>query len=79
MDSDDIITHEQSLSEKHDAEEGLHIFHFDPHFSENEKMYEEVKLEILGGESSDEESSDDDDDEDDDEDDSGQDSEGTIW
>ncbi|CAN6485935.1 unnamed protein product [Victoria cruziana] len=69
VEQEDQFTHEVSLEDEVDAEEGLDIFKYDPQFLEHEKSYENLKKEILGDESSDEEAgsegpSDDEDDED---------------
>eukprot|EP00808_Paulinella_micropora_P020445 g29735.t1 len=48
VDLDDQITHELSLDDVHDTENGINIFKFDPDYEENEKQYEEIKKEILG-------------------------------
>ncbi|KAG8362887.1 hypothetical protein BUALT_BualtUnG0027500 [Buddleja alternifolia] len=44
------LTHEISLLSDIDAETDLDIFRADPHFTENEKRYEELKKQILGEE-----------------------------
>ena len=65
VEADDQITHELSLDDSFDLEEGLDYFQFDPDFKENEAKFLEVKREILGDDEDDDD--DDEDDEDDDE------------
>jgi len=48
VDIDDQITHELSLDETHDIEKHIDIFRFDPEYEESEKVYAELKKEILG-------------------------------
>ncbi|XP_062083984.1 uncharacterized protein LOC133790388 [Humulus lupulus] len=71
VEQEDQWTHEISLEEEIDPEITLDIFKPDPNFLESEKLYEELKKNILGEESEDEEgsdaASDGEDDEDDDE------------
>ncbi|KAF3777905.1 Pre-mRNA-splicing factor CWC22-like protein [Nymphaea thermarum] len=55
VEQEDQFTHEFSLEDEIDGEEGLDIFKYDPQFLEHEKAYENLKREILGEESSDEE------------------------
>ncbi|KAG6855998.1 pre-mRNA-splicing factor cwc22 [Tephrocybe sp. NHM501043] len=68
VDEDEQITHQITLEEELQVQEGLNIFKFDPGYLENEEKYKSIKAEILGEDSdeesgSDEESSDDDEDE----------------
>ncbi|KAF0725002.1 hypothetical protein Ae201684P_009975 [Aphanomyces euteiches] len=58
VDSNDQITHELGLEDEVDVEDKLDVFRFDPDFAKNEKMWAEIKKELLG-------ESDSDDDEDD--------------
>ncbi|KAG8955528.1 pre-mRNA-splicing factor cwc22 [Tulasnella sp. 408] len=51
---DDQITHQISLDDELQVQDGLNIFKADPNFVENEQKYKEIKAEILGD--SDEES-----------------------
>jgi pre-mRNA-splicing factor CWC22 len=69
VEEEDQITHNITLDEDIDVEDGLNIFKFDADWEENEEKYRRVKSEILGEGSGDEE--DDDDDTDDSEDDQG--------
>ncbi|KAF0699386.1 Aste57867_10047 [Aphanomyces stellatus] len=62
VDSNDQITHELGLEDEVDVEDKLDVFRFDPDFAKNEKMWGEIKKELLG------EDSDDDDDDGSDED-----------
>ncbi|KAG8954745.1 pre-mRNA-splicing factor cwc22 [Tulasnella sp. 424] len=51
---DDQITHQISLDDELQVQDGLNVFKPDPDFVENEQKYKEIKVEILGA--SDEES-----------------------
>ena len=61
VEEEDQITHQVSLTEDIDVQDGLNIFKMDPDYEENEQQYSKLKAEILG------EGSDDEDDDDDDE------------
>merc|ERR1712106_66505 len=63
MGADDQITHELSLDDDFDLEEGLDFFTFDPDFKENEAKFLEVKREIIGDDDDDDESDEEDDEE----------------
>ena len=53
IDAEDQIPHEDiSLDDELDVEESLNQFHFDPQFEEHERMYANIRAEILGEESS---------------------------
>eukprot|EP01138_Halocafeteria_seosinensis_P009483 gb/GECG01009691.1/.p1 GENE.gb/GECG01009691.1/~~gb/GECG01009691.1/.p1 ORF type:complete len:1013 (+),score=194.59 gb/GECG01009691.1/:1-3039(+) len=58
VEADDQITHEIGLDDKLDKEETLDVFKYDPQFEENEKLWTEIKKEILGEESEEEEEGD---------------------
>lgn len=53
VESEDQITHEISLDEKIDKEDHLDVFHPDPHFVENEELWNKIKEEIIGSENND--------------------------
>ncbi|KOS12530.1 mif4g-domain-containing protein [Malassezia pachydermatis] len=63
VEEEDQITHQVSLDDQLNIEEGLNIFKLDPDFEANEEKYRQIKAEILG-ENSDEDASEDDDDDD---------------
>ena len=63
VEADDQITHELSLDDSFDLEEGLDYFQFDPEFKENEAKFLEVKREILGDDDDDEDESEEEDEE----------------
>jgi pre-mRNA-splicing factor CWC22 len=50
IEDEDKITHEVSLTDEFDPEDGLNFFKPDPNFEQNEKEWELVKKEILGEE-----------------------------
>ncbi|KDN49310.1 hypothetical protein RSAG8_02012, partial [Rhizoctonia solani AG-8 WAC10335] len=54
VEEDDQITHQISLDDELQIQEGLNVFKFDPNFLENEEKYKEIKAEILGEDSDDE-------------------------
>ncbi|QRV86759.1 pre-mRNA-splicing factor CWC22 [Ceratobasidium sp. AG-Ba] len=56
VEEDDQITHQISLDDELQVQEGLNVFKFDPNFLENEEKYKEIKAEILGEGSDDDES-----------------------
>ena len=56
VEKDDQITFELGLDDEIDKEEILDVYRFDPNFEENEKLWLEIKKEILGDESGSEES-----------------------
>ncbi|XP_047967647.1 pre-mRNA-splicing factor CWC22 homolog [Salvia hispanica] len=47
VEQDDQFTHQVSLLDEIDGESGLDVFQPDPQFVENEKMYEDLKKQIL--------------------------------
>lgn len=57
VESDDQITHEIGLDDKLDREEQLDVFKYDPHFEENERLWDQIKKEILGEDSDESEQS----------------------
>ncbi|KAG9103624.1 pre-mRNA-splicing factor cwc22 [Ceratobasidium sp. 370] len=57
VEEDDQITHQISLDDELQVQEGLNIYKFDPNFLENEEKYKEIKAEILGEGSDDEDES----------------------
>ncbi|KAG8742664.1 pre-mRNA-splicing factor cwc22 [Ceratobasidium sp. 414] len=57
VEEDDQITHQISLDDELQVQEGLNIYKFDPSFLENEEKYKEIKAEILGEGSDDEDES----------------------
>jgi pre-mRNA-splicing factor CWC22 len=62
VEASDQITHEMGLDEEDlDIEEKLDIFRYDPDFEKNERMWHEIRKELLGEDSEDEENDDDDD------------------
>lgn len=60
VEREDQITFEIGLDDEVDKEEMLDIFRYDPNFEENEKLWEEIKRDILGDDESDEEGEDED-------------------
>ncbi|KZT32743.1 MIF4G-domain-containing protein [Sistotremastrum suecicum HHB10207 ss-3] len=54
VNEDEQITHQISLEEELQVQEGLNVFKYDPKFLENEEKYKEIKAEILGDESEEE-------------------------
>ncbi|CAE6366665.1 unnamed protein product [Rhizoctonia solani] len=54
VEEDDQITHQISLDDELQIQEGLNVFKFDPNYLENEEKYKEIKAEILGEDSDDE-------------------------
>lgn len=67
VEEDDQITHQISLEDELQIQEGLNIFKFDPNYLESEEKYKAIKAEILGeGEDEDESGSEDSSDEDED-------------
>ncbi|CAE6431871.1 unnamed protein product [Rhizoctonia solani] len=54
VEEDDQITHQISLDDELQIQEGLNVFKFDPNYLENEEKYKEIKTEILGDDSDDE-------------------------
>ncbi|KAG8732731.1 pre-mRNA-splicing factor cwc22, partial [Ceratobasidium sp. 423] len=54
VEEDDQITHQISLDDELQIQEGLNVFKFDPNYLENEEKYKEIKTEILGEDSDDE-------------------------
>ena len=48
VEREDLITFELGLDDDIDKEEMLDIFRYDPHYEENERLWEQVKREILG-------------------------------
>ncbi|KAH7340194.1 hypothetical protein B0J17DRAFT_650293 [Rhizoctonia solani] len=54
VEEDDQITHQISLDDELQIQEGLNVFKFDPNYVDNEEKYKEIKAEILGDESDDE-------------------------
>ncbi|KAL1557766.1 pre-mRNA-splicing factor CWC22 [Salvia divinorum] len=69
VEEDDQFTHQVSLLDEMDGDSALDVFRPDPQFVENEKMYEDLKKQILpddsGDEGEDEDSEDGDEEEDD--------------
>ncbi|KAM3567261.1 hypothetical protein VYU27_010590, partial [Nannochloropsis oceanica] len=67
VEKEDKITFEMSLDDDINKEEMLDIFRFDPDYENNERMWKEIKKEILGesdgSEADDESGSDDEEDE----------------
>ncbi|RHY88684.1 hypothetical protein DYB35_008463, partial [Aphanomyces astaci] len=61
VDSNDQITHELGLEDDVDVEDKLDVFRFDLEFAKNEKMWGEIKKELLGEDSDDEDGGDGDD------------------
>ncbi|KAG9108101.1 pre-mRNA-splicing factor cwc22, partial [Ceratobasidium sp. 392] len=57
VEEDDQITHQISLDDELQVQEGLNVYKFDPNFLENEEKYKEIKAEILGEGSDDEDES----------------------
>lgn len=53
VEEEDQITHEIGLDEELNPEMPLDVFKFDPNYEQNEKEYEIIKREILGGDSDD--------------------------
>ncbi|OQR92959.1 nucampholin [Thraustotheca clavata] len=51
VDSNDQITHQIGLDDEIDVEDKLDIFRFDPEFERNERMWKEIKKELLGEDS----------------------------
>ncbi|QRW26911.1 pre-mRNA-splicing factor CWC22 [Rhizoctonia solani] len=54
VEEDDQITHQISLDDELQIQEGLNVFKFDPNYVENEEKYKEIRAEILGEDSDDE-------------------------
>ncbi|KAM3078847.1 pre-mRNA-splicing factor cwc22 [Clarireedia jacksonii] len=67
VEEEDQITHQISLDDDIDVQDGLNIFKYDPEWEQNEELYKRLKAEILGEGSDDEEDGDDEDDSEDDE------------
>ncbi|EEY64831.1 nucampholin [Phytophthora infestans T30-4] len=67
VESGDQITHELTLEDSIDCEDKLDVFRFDPDYEKNEKLWAEIKKEILGESDSDADSSSGSDDDGDDE------------
>jgi pre-mRNA-splicing factor CWC22 len=44
IETDDQITHEVALDENHEIERQMDIYHLDPNFEENEKIYAAIKV-----------------------------------
>ena len=58
VEEDDQITHNTSLDDQVDVQDGLNVFKFDEDYEENEEAYRKLKAEILGeGDDSEEEES----------------------
>lgn len=58
VEEEDQITHQISLDDEMDVQDGLNVFKYDPEWEESEEAYKRLKAEILG-EGSDEEDEDD--------------------
>ncbi|KAH8815685.1 hypothetical protein F5884DRAFT_817935 [Xylogone sp. PMI_703] len=54
VEEEDQITHQISLDDDIDVQDGLNVFKFDPQWEENEEAYKKLKAEILGEGSDDE-------------------------
>ncbi|EIM89957.1 MIF4G-domain-containing protein [Stereum hirsutum FP-91666 SS1] len=67
VEEDEQITHQITLEEELQVQEGLNIFKFDPNYLENEEKYKAIKAEILGEDSDEESGSEETDDSDEDE------------
>ena len=59
VEEEDQITHQVTLEDEIEVQDGLNVFKFDPQWEEHEEAYKKLKAEILG-EGSDEEDEDDD-------------------
>ena len=55
VEREDLITFELGLDDDIDKEEMLDIFRYDPNYEENERLWEQVKKEILGDDDDEEE------------------------
>ncbi|OQR91047.1 nucampholin [Achlya hypogyna] len=51
VEANDQITHQMGLDDEVDIEDKLDIFRFDPEFEKNERMWKEIKKELLGEDS----------------------------
>ncbi|EKM56034.1 uncharacterized protein PHACADRAFT_145057 [Phanerochaete carnosa HHB-10118-sp] len=56
VEEDEQITHQVSLEDELQVQEGLNIFKLDPNYLENEEKYKAIKAEILGEDDEDDES-----------------------